>query len=437
MEISQNSGMRNRFLPFKYPDFGKLFLGQFISNIGSQFSYMALQFLIFDLTGDLVMMAVLAITEAVPIILIGPFAGVLIDRYDRKYIMAIANGFQAVVIFLIPLTAIYTGSTRIIAILVLAFLNSAFARFFFPARGASIPRLIEDKEDLFGANSLSAGAYQTSALIGPMLAGIIIGIYGYQIPFIIDSLTFIFSSICILSISTSLKVTSRSKQSPFQDLEEGARFIKGFLPIFYLLIIFSVLMFAGGATLFLIVPFLEIEFGLTSRGPREFVFGLFSALSATVGMLFAVFLSRKKQLRRPITLITYSLVLAGIMLIGFGASTALWMLAIAWIGFGTIEVAVGIPLQTIAQETVPDELRGKVFSFINLAITFSQIIGMGFVGLLAAGPLALRGTFTVSGLFMIIIAFFGFLFLNRKDLEGIATQKREEFRAKPREVMSQ
>ncbi len=428
MRIIGNKGIGERLLPLKYPNFGKLFIGQFISNIGSQFSYMALQFLIFDLTGDLVMMAVLAITEAVPMILIGPFAGVMIDRYNRKYIMAIANGLQAVVILLIPITSVFTGSTRIGAILILAFLNSAFARFFFPARGASIPKLIENKDDLFGANSLSAGAYQTSALIGPMFAGIIIGLYGYQIPFVIDSFTFIFSSLCILWISVPLKVTERSKQGPIQDLVDGARYIRGFLPILYLLVIFSVLMFAGGATLFLIVPFLEIEFGLASRGPREFVFGLFSALSAGVGMLFAVYLSRKKQLRRPITLITYSLVIAGIMLFGFGIATELWMLALAWIGFGTIEVAVGIPLQTIAQETVPDKLRGKVFSFINLAITFSQIIGMGFVSFLAASPLALRGTFAASGLFMVLFACLGFLFMRRKKLESIALQKREEFR---------
>ena len=428
MGIIEKQSIKDRILPLKYPEFGKLFLGQFISNIGSQFSYMALQFLIFDLTGDLVMMAVLAITEAIPMILIGPFAGVLIDRYDRKYIMAAANGLQAIVIFLIPVTAIFSGNTRIGAILVLAFLNSTFNRFFFPARGASIPKLIENKEDLFGANSLSAGAYQTSALIGPMLAGIIIGTSGYQIPFVIDSLTFIFSSICILWIGVPLKVTSRSKQGPLQDLTDGARYIKGFLPILYLLVIFSVLMFAGGATLFLIVPFLEIEFGLASRGPREFVFGLFSAMSAGVGMMFAVYLSRKKQLRRPIALITYSLALAGIVLVGFGLATELWMLALAWIGFGTIEVAVGIPLQTIAQETVPDELRGKVFSFINLSITISQIIGMGFVGIIAAGPLALRGTFAASGLFMVGFALLGFLFLNRKNLDALASQKREEFR---------
>ena len=91
----------------KYPNFGKLFFAQFISNIGSQLSYIALQFLIFDLTGDIYAMAVLAIAEAIPMILIGPWAGVLIDRVDRKYVMTFANLGQALVIFLIPLTKLF------------------------------------------------------------------------------------------------------------------------------------------------------------------------------------------------------------------------------------------------------------------------------------------------------------------------------------------
>ena len=132
---------RESFLPFKYPDFGKLFIGQFISNIGSQFSYIALQFLIFDLTGEIAAMAILAIAEVIPMILIGPFAGVIIDRYDRKYIMALANFSQAFVIFMIPATAIFSGVDRIIAIIVLAFLNSTFNRFFFPARGGLYPKI--------------------------------------------------------------------------------------------------------------------------------------------------------------------------------------------------------------------------------------------------------------------------------------------------------
>ncbi|MHA1237582.1 MAG: MFS transporter [Candidatus Hodarchaeales archaeon] len=126
------------------------------------------------------------------------------------------------------------------------------------------------------------------------------------------------------------------------------------------------------------------------------------------------------------TLITYSLVMAGFILIGFGMAPNIAVLALAWIGFGTIEVIVGIPMQTIAQETVPDHLRGKVFSFINLSISVSQIIGMGIVSILATF-LAIRGTFIFNGLIMVIFSFVGFYWIKKKSLEAIARVKREEF----------
>jgi MFS family permease len=415
----------SQLIPVKYPNFGKLFFGQFISNIGSQFSYIALQFLIFDLTGDIYAMAVLAIAEAIPMILIGPWAGVLIDRVDRKYVMTFANLGQAVVIFLIPLTQLFNN--RVLWIIGLAFINSTFARFFFPARGASIPKLIGDKNDLFAANSLSAGVYQVSVLIGPMLAGIIIGIGGYDIPFYIDALSFIVSALCIFWINISLKAERSHKQQPLQDLIMGGRYIVNFQPIFYLLFLFSILMFAGGASMILIIPHLELNFGLVEQGQRELIFGIMSSFSALLGIIIAILLSRKKRLGKPISLITVTLLLAGILLIGFGFAEDLIMLSLTWIGFGAIEVFIAIPLQTLAQETVPDELRGKIFSFLNLSMTVFQILGMGIISVIASSSIGIRGSLKVNGIILIVFFLIGVFWLRKKKLEELADIKREEY----------
>ncbi|MFX1507204.1 MAG: MFS transporter, partial [Promethearchaeota archaeon] len=182
-----NTSKKSNFIPLKYPNFGKLLTGQLVSNIGSQFSYIAILFLVFNLTGEIYAMALLAIAQSIPMILIGPWAGVVIDKIDRKYAMAFADLGQACAIIIIPFTAIFPDDVRLWWIIGIAFCNAIFARFFYPARGASIPKLVKDNKDLLAANSLSAGAYQTSALIGPLFAGIIIGLYGYDLPFFIDS----------------------------------------------------------------------------------------------------------------------------------------------------------------------------------------------------------------------------------------------------------
>jgi len=94
-----------------------------------------------------------------------------------------------------------------------------------------------------------------------------------------------------------------------------------------------------------------------------------SSFSALLGIIIALYLARKKQLEKLITLITLTLLLAGILLIGFGFADSLIILTLSWVGFGAIEVFITIPLQTIAQEAVPDELRGKIFPFLNLSMT--------------------------------------------------------------------
>ncbi|MFX1282749.1 MAG: MFS transporter [Promethearchaeota archaeon] len=421
-QISDKSG----FLPFKYPNFGKLLTGQLVSNIGSQFSYIALIFLIYDLTGEVYAMALLSIAQAIPMILIGPWAGVVVDKVDRKYAMVFADVGQAFAILIIPLSAGLPDNIRIWWIVGIAFCNATFARFFYPARGASIPNLIEDNKDLLTANSLSVGSYQVSALIGPMAAGVIIGTLGYEIPFVIDSISFFFSAFCVLLINRSLKASNPSEREPIQDLIAGARYVAGFSPLLYLLIIFSMLMFAGGASMILIVPYLEVEHGLIEQGIREIIYGIMMAGSALMGILISYLLSRKKRIAKPITLITWTLILAGVILMIFGSAPRGYLLIVglAWIGFGAIEVFIMIPLQTIAQETVPDRLRGKIFSFINLSITVSQVIGMGIVGLIADTAIGIRGSLISNGLILIVFFIIGIITLSKKQLESIVEKRR-------------
>ena len=416
-----------QFLPFKYPNFGKLLTGQLVSNIGSQFSYIAILWLVWDITGEIFAMAILSIAQAIPMLLIGPWAGVVVDKVDRKYAMVFADIAQGLVIMIIPLTTGLPNHVRIWWILGVAFCNATFARFFYPARGASIPKLIDDKKELFSANSLSVGTYQVSVLIGPMIAGIVIGTMGYEIPFFIDALSFFFSAICILLINISLKAADPSKQNPIQDLILGGRYILGFSPLLYILVVFSMLMFAGGASLILILPYLDTVHGLTEQGVRETIFGLMSSCSAAVGVTIAIFLSRRKRISKPITLITLTSFLAGLILVIFGAAPNLWIVGLAWIGFGAIEVFIGIPLQTIAQETVPDKLRGKIFSFINLSITSAQVTGMGIVSVIASTPIGIRGSLIMNGLLLVLFFAFGLFILRKMQFERLVEIRRIEF----------
>ncbi|MHA1168227.1 MAG: MFS transporter [Candidatus Hodarchaeales archaeon] len=417
-------------IPLKYPEFGKLLVAQIISNTGSQFSYVALQFLVYELTQSVFIMALLAIAEVLPMILIGPWAGVIVDKFDRKHVMSAASVVQACAVGLIPVTVIF-GEYRVLFIMLLAFVNSTGARFFFPARGASIPKLV-DKEHLFSANSLSAASFQLTLLIGPVFAGMIIALSGYDLPFMIDSVSFITGAVIILTMKTNLKVensstpeTIRAERNPLNDLKEGLRFAINFPPVLYIVAIFSLLMFFGGSTLMMIIPYLEEELGLTEKGIREMYFGIISGMSALVGLVFAIIISKKKELSRPLKIMTSTLILVAFILFTFSLAKDLLTVALIWTSFGMVQVFIGIPLQTLTQLTVPDHLRGKIFSFLNLSISTAQILGMGMVGVLATF-LGIRPSFLVNSFLLLFSAFVCLVFLRKRDYDSEIIRKRKE-----------
>ena len=432
MSLSSNKSKvkaKNPFLmPIKYPEYGKLWFAQLVNNIGNQFTFLALQFLVFSLTHSTVAMGILAIFQVLPMILIGPYAGVVIDRIDRKRLMVVSNIVNAIWLVLIPLSAVV--SYRVEAIYVLAFCMGLTTRFFLPSRSASIPKLV-DKSDLLSANSLSAATFQVSALIGPVTAGLLTAKFGYDIAFYIDMTGFLISAGLIFLIRIDLRPGMESdfmNKKPYQktntkkstvkgDLIESFVFLKNFPAMTFIIAIFGLLLFSFGAVIVLMVPYLY-EIPLTSfiSSPEE-AFGVMGSIAAIMGLFVSVVLGSRPHLSYPASLITLCSLIAAFIMIGFVFATDFYTLAFFWMWFGMIQVFVMIPFQTISQETIPDLLRGKVISFFNIIITVAQILGMALGGFIAELS-TIHMTFMIFGLILLLssIVFFILLFVKKFEM---------------------
>ncbi len=416
-----------------YPEYRKLWSAQAVNNIGNQFTFIALQFLVYNLTESTVAMGILAICQTISMITLGPYIGALVDRYDRKKIMVRSNIAQAIWLFAIPLTRFLPN--RVIWIFMLAFLMGATNRFFFPSRASSIPKLVS-KDDLLAANSLSMATYQISAFVGPVTAGFLIARIGYDFAFIIDMIGFLISAFFIQKIMIDLKpekqgsnVTGNGDQpSSAQggvkaDLKEAYVFLKGYLAMVFVIILFAFAMFGLGSSMILMIPFLD-----QIRNPisAEEAFGVMNSLAAITGLTIAIILGRKNKLSLPLTLMSFASVLAGIMMIGFSTASNVYILAFYWMFFGMLEVMAMIPFQTLAQETIPDILRGKVFALFNLVITSAQIIGMAAGGFLA-DSIGIRTTFLFSGLVVTTASIIGLGILVVKHFEKDVQTRRTSY----------
>jgi MFS family permease len=387
-ETTQKNGIKSLI---SNSNFSAMFTGGLISEIGSYFTFIAMMFLALDLTSDL---SVTASTQAIawimvffviPSATIGPFTGVFVDRYDRKMIMWMSDLVGAA--SSLGLVYVTLVSRTIEHIYVLAFLSAVVRLFFYPARGASIPKVVEDPQLLVQANGLIQVFSQSSRMIGPALAGIIVAGFGLETAFILDAVSYLISALLILTIRTDLKPKavngSMSVKTALSDLKTGFVLVKDDRILRFIMIYFiGVILFIGMVDP-LFAAYISHEFGLSEKQ-----FGFILSVSSVSGFLAAILLTVKGQISRKITFMVSSALIGGFSLFVLGIAPLLpqpilWL----YVGMalvGMINVVIAIPLSALMQTIVENEHLGKVNGFIgtgiSLAMTGGAVLASYLVG---------------------------------------------------------
>ncbi|MFX1579259.1 MAG: MFS transporter [Promethearchaeota archaeon] len=415
----------------KNKDFSKLWFGQLVSNIGSSVGSLALLFYAFALTGSELAMAGLAMVQILPMVLFSGVIGVYIDRWDRKRVMISADIVRAIVTFLYPFTSFFPSFISPINWLyILAFFYATSNAFFFPARSASIPRLVE-REDLVTANSLAQMTFQLVALVFTPAGGALMAIVApnYLIGFLIDSSTFIASGVVLFTIRSSLvpEMKPEIERSYIREMREAGKIIRRSAIVSFLLVIFTALMLLGGMLNAIIVPFFQGELGFD-----EFLFSLIMSGSAVSGVIAAAILGQKSTIKKPFFLMMLAMLVIGttMSLLSFIASgdflPALLLMSVV----GAVNVAIGVPNAAIMQEIIEDQMRGKVFSFQSMMINTAQLTGMAIAGVWAESVSSSRPPIFIAGVGAFIIGLIGFAFVIVRRLHGVLWSIREEKLAK-------
>jgi len=164
--ISSSSASISPFAVFRNRNFSLLWTGQLVSTIGTALSSLAASIYIYRLTGSALSVGLMLMATAAPSLLVGLFAGVFVDRYNRKTIMITADILRAVLITLVPILA----PLNVLWLYVIVMLTSAIGQFFDPAHESVLPEVARD-EELAAANSLIAISSFGSTAIGFAAAG--------------------------------------------------------------------------------------------------------------------------------------------------------------------------------------------------------------------------------------------------------------------------
>jgi len=362
-------------------DFRNLWLGQVVSQMGDWFDTIALYTIILNLTGSGRSVGLLMVARFVPSFIFGPVSGVLADRFSRRTIMILSDLLRAVVVlgFLFVRRA-----DQLWLIYVLTVLQLIFSTFFEPARTASIPSIVSDRE-LLPANAISSVTWSAMLTIGAVIGGVVTGLYGPNTAFVLDSLSYVLSAIFIASIRFPKRpVREKSKLSVGKALGitqtiEGMRYVKHRPRVLALLLV-KPAWGLGGGILTLLAVFGEKIFPVGNSTAKG-IGVLFAArgIGTAVGPIVARRIAGESRTRMQVS-IGVSFLIGGAFYIAFGSARnfllALLVLGLAHTGGSILWVFSTVLLQ----RGVEDSFRGRVFAAELALVTLTMAASNYLIG---------------------------------------------------------
>ena len=380
------------FKVFRNPSFSWMWVGQLVETMGMALTSLAASIMIYRLTNSAMSVGLMLMATAAPSLLVGLFAGVIVDRYDRKKIMVFTSLARAVLVALIPVLASY----NVIWLYVIVMISSAIAQFFDPAHESVLPE-IAPEEELAAANSLMAISAFGSTAIGFAASGFIASAANISWAFYINAITFLFSAFCIFVIPIkSNKVEGETNVKLIVDnLKLGVNQVFK-TPILSSLFNSSIPTLIGfGLTNALLLPF-----ALKALKATEFQYGIQEALTSVgfvvASLLIAGIFDRMRE-GAWIAACTIGMGMAS-MAYSFTRSIPLAIVIVMISGFLNAPASVGRRL--VVQRNTPREMRGRVNSVFFVARDVLFLIGMAAAGL--ADFIDIRLMYLISALFIFV-----------------------------------
>lgn len=357
-----------------------VWIGQVVSLQGSAMTAFALTLWAWLITGEATALALVGFFSFVPTLLVSPFAGALIDRWNRKFVMMLSD-LGAVLSTIVVLLLFSTGNLQIWHLYVTGAFAGAFGAFQFPAYSAAVTTMVS-KEQYGRASGMLSTAQFASNIFAPVLAAILLGTIGIAGILTIDVFTFSVAIGSLLLVHVPQPVVTeegrRSRGNLWKESFYGFRYILDRPSLLGLLLIFFGvnLVATFGFTLF--SPMV-----LARTGNDQIALGIVQSAIGVGGVVGSVVLSIWGGPKRKIHGVLSGLILAmlGILLIGFGRDLYVWASA-AFLAMFFIPIIQGSS-QAIWQAKVAPDVQGRVFASRAFIATVSRP-----AALLLVGPLA-------------------------------------------------
>ncbi|RJQ10858.1 MAG: MFS transporter [Bacillota bacterium] len=354
-------------------DFFRVWLSQAVSYLGDRLTQVALTIYVLRLSeGSATAIGVFLLAQSVPVIVLGPFAGVLVDRWDKRRTMVACDVARAAIIACAP----FLGDARLLYLI--AFLMSAVSTVFTPALQASVPELLGRREEILVANSLLYSTKYFTDLLGFSLAGAVVMAAGLDAAFFIDSFTFMLSALFIIGVSKVLVAGTPKRITPagvWEDLKAGIRYHGSNPVVLSLLVSFGLGVLAMGGLNTLLIVAVERLLGV-----GEYWWGFLLSVQAVFMFAATAATGRWGQkVPRPLLIVPGFLGI-GLCAIALSVTRSLPLAFVVYAVLGVANALFLVPSVTWIQEVVPFELRGRVLGLRGMVLNLSAIISYAVAG---------------------------------------------------------
>lgn len=369
-------------------NFLRLWWAQLISQFGDRIAQMALIGLAYELGGkqpSAMGLAKLLSFTIIPVFIVGPIAGVFVDRWDRRKTLFVCDIARVLLVLTIPLIFIFWKT--MIPIYIVVFLMFCFSRFYVPAKMSIVPEIVH-QDNLLIANSMLASTGMIAFALGCALGGFLVEWFGARGGFFVDAATFFVSGMLVFSMTRKLyvkfdrhkileggKEILKIERSFWREMKEGVLYVFQKKEIRFVIGMLFLLLSAAGSVYVVIIVFVQQAFQSVTKhlGVLAVTLGAGLFLGTLLYGRFGKNISWHKT-------IFFCLFCGGIMMFAFVAGISAW--PNVWLAFmltlvlGIVIGPIFIASNTIIHEVADEQMQGKVFSSLEIVIHFAFMISM-------------------------------------------------------------
>lgn len=352
-----------------------LWAGELISSIGGGLTSFGLGVYVFKQTGSAASMALVSLLAFLPTLLLSAPAGVLADKYDRRFLMMIGDGFSGLGIVYI-LICMMMGEAHLYQICIGVFVSSVFSSLLEPSYRATVSDILT-KEEFSRANGLVSIAGSARYLISPIIAGGLLAVSDIKLLLVIDICTFILTVISTSVVRKGIETKLNEDDKSFMEsFKEGFKALTDRKGVFYLVIVSSIMTTFMGAVQILSEP-LILSFNTSAT------LGILETICASGMLVTSIILGVKGIKKAYVKILSISLALAGVAMVIFGLYENVIVIGIAGFMFFAMLPFANNCLDYLTRTNIPDELMGRAWGMIGFLSQIGYVVAYACCGVIA------------------------------------------------------